>query len=106
VRVLLDENLPIDLAAALTGHEVVTVQQMKWDGIKNGELLRRAASEFQAFVTMDQNLPYQQNLPAVPIAVLLLHAPSNRLAHLRRLVPGILAALTDARPGQLQRVGA
>jgi len=78
VRVLLDENLPVDFASELPGHEVVTVQQMKWEGVKNGELLRRAAGQFQAFVTMDQNLPYQQNLPTIPIAVLLLRAPSNR----------------------------
>ena len=105
MRVLLDENMPVDFAPELPGHEVATVQQLGWDGLKNGELLRNAAGRFDAFITMDQNLPFQQNLAAQPVGVLLLRAPSNRLHHLRPLAPAILSALDGLRPGELRRVG-
>ena len=65
MRVLLDEQLPRQLATELTDHEVRTVQQQGWAGLTNGELLRRAADEgFQVLITADQNLEFQQNLPA------------------------------------------
>ncbi len=47
---------------------------MAWAGVKNGKLLALAASEFDAFLTVDKNLPYQQNLTSLPIAVLVLDA--------------------------------
>jgi len=53
-KVLLDENLPRDLAAALPEFEVWTVGRAGWGGIKNGELLRRASAEFDVFVTADK----------------------------------------------------
>jgi len=106
VRVLLDENLPADLAAELTSHDANTVSQLGWTGIKNGELLRRMAGQFDALLTMDTNLPHQQNLAQLPFGVLLLRAPSNRLDHLAPLVPAILRALVDLQPGQLRTVGA
>jgi predicted nuclease of predicted toxin-antitoxin system len=63
VRVLLDEQLPRQLAQALPGHEVRTVQQQGWAGLGNGELLRRAAEAgFEVFLTADQNLEFQQSL--------------------------------------------
>jgi len=66
VRVLLDEQLPRQLSAYLVGHEVRTVQQQRWAGAKNGELLRLAVEAgFESFPTADHNLEYQQNLQAV-----------------------------------------
>ena len=62
-RVLLDETVDRQLKP-LSGEdlEVRTVQEQEWGGLKNGELLRAASAVFDVFVTMDQNLPYQQNL--------------------------------------------
>ena len=71
MRVLLDENLPHDLTEALVGLEVVTVQDVGWAGVKNGELLRRASGQVDAFVTMDRNLRHQQNLAVLPFGVVL-----------------------------------
>ena len=63
MRVLLDEQLPRHLTRELRGHEVSTVQQKGWAGLKNGELLRRAADAgFEVFLTADRNLEFQQNL--------------------------------------------
>jgi hypothetical protein len=55
VKILLDECVDRRLARELAGHEVKTVPQMGWAGIKNGELLTLAEKEFEAFVT-DRNL--------------------------------------------------
>ena len=105
MRILLDENLPVELAVELTGHEVTTVTGLGWQGIKNSELLRRAQGRFEVLVTMDRNLERQQNIPGFEAAILVLVAHSNRMVHLRRLVPAILAALKTVRPGELRRVG-
>lgn len=106
MRVLLDESLPHDLVGELPGHDVRTVSEHGWAGLPNGELLRRARGEFEAFVTMDQNLPYQQNLSAIGMPVVLIHARSNRMADLRPLIPTILEALDGIVPGELRRIGA
>ena len=105
MRILLDENLPVALAAELTGHEVVGVAQLGWQGIKNSELLRHAQGRFQVLLTMDSNLEFQQNIAGAEVGILVLVAPSNRLVHLRALVPAILAALNTVRPGELRKVG-
>jgi predicted nuclease of predicted toxin-antitoxin system len=105
VRILLDEQLPRQLARAISGHAVRTVQQQKWAGLGNGELLRRAASHgFQAFITADQNLQFQQNLGGSPLAVIVLAPRSSAIEDLLPLVPALLDALTDARPGEVRRV--
>jgi len=59
VRVLLDECVPRQLRSDIVGHDVRTVADMKWAGIKNGELLRRAAAEFDVFLTTDRNMESQ-----------------------------------------------
>jgi hypothetical protein len=74
---------------------------MGWGDLDDGPLLGAMAGSFDALVTLDRNLPHQQNLNARPFAVLLLRAPSNRLTDLARLVPKIRAALKRAAPGQL-----
>jgi len=106
VRVLLDENLPVDFAALVAGHEVVTVRGLGWAGTQNGELMQRAAAVCDVFVTMDRNIPHQQHIPGLPFGVILLASHSNRLADLRPHVAALLAAIPRAKPGVLQRVGA
>ena len=106
MRVLLDENLPAGLAAELVGHEVATITGMGWRGIKNSELLGRAQGSFEVLITMDRNLEFQQNIAGLELSVLLVLAHSNRMVHLRPLVPAILEAIEAVRPGELRRVGA
>jgi hypothetical protein len=107
VRVLLDEQLPRQLARELTGHEVRTVQQQGWSGLKNGDLLRQAVEAcYEAFITADQNLEFQQNLARSSLFVLVLVAPSNALEDLLPLVPLILAALSTAQVGVVVRIHA
>ena len=87
MRLLLDESVPRNLRRFLPDHTVRTVIEMRWGGITNGEVLRLAASEFDAFITVDKNLRYQQNLSNLPIAVVVLHARSNELQFLTPLLP-------------------
>jgi predicted nuclease of predicted toxin-antitoxin system len=105
VRVLLDECIDWRLSRDLTTHDVKTARQMGWDTLKNGELLTLAATRFDVFVTVDRNLSFQQNLIVHPIAVLVLKVRSNRLADLRALVPDLLSAIDQAKPGLAVTVG-
>jgi len=105
VKLLLDECIDRRLTKDLEGHEVKTVPQMGWAGIKNGELLTLAEKEFDVFITVDRNLSFQQNLPKFNIAVLVLHATSNRLADLKPLVPKILSTLPSLTKGDAEHVG-
>ena len=104
MRILLDENLPVDLAPGLVGHEVATVTRLGWRGIKNSELLRRSQGHFDVLITMDRNLVSQQNIARFEVAVLVLWARSNRMVHLRPLVPAILTTLKVVRPGELRTI--
>lgn len=106
MRVFLDECIDWRLSRDLVGHDVKTAREMGWTSIQNGELLAVASQSFDVFVTVDRNLAFQQNVPATAIAVLVLHARTNRLADLRRLVPGLLAAIAAAEPGTVTAIGA
>ncbi|MFO1372167.1 MAG: DUF5615 family PIN-like protein [Candidatus Competibacteraceae bacterium] len=101
MKLLLDECIDRRLARELSNYLVKTVPQMGWATIKNGELLALAEKEFDVFITVDRNLSCQQHLPKFNIAILVLHAPSNRLDDLKILVPKMIAALPDLETGKV-----
>lgn len=105
MRVLFDECFPRALRDDMPGDQVKTVAEMGWAGVKNGELLRRAAAQFDLLLTVDRNLEYQQNFQGVSLAVIVVHAPSNDVAFLRSLMSAVLAAIGHARPGVVTHVG-
>ena len=105
MRVLLDECVPRKLKRELMGHEVLTVTEQGWSGIKNGNLLALAEAEFAVFLTVDRNLKYQQNLTAFRIGIVLLVARNNRLKTLLPLMPEVREALDKIKIGDLIRVG-
>lgn len=74
---LLDECVPRRLRRELPGHDIRTVNEMGWSGIKNGPLLHRAAQEFDAFLTVDQGIEYQQNPVGLALAIVVMVAMSN-----------------------------
>lgn len=100
MRIFLDECVDWRLSRELVGHEVATARQMGWASIENGELLALASQEFDVFITVDRNLSFQQNLSALRIAVVVLRAPTNRLADLKLLLPKLLVIITSAPGGQ------
>ncbi|GAA6622109.1 DUF5615 family PIN-like protein [Scytonema sp. NUACC26] len=106
MKLLLDECIDRKLAREFVGYEVKTVPQMGWAGIKNGQLLALAQTEFDVFITVDRNLSFQQNLPQFNITVIVLQASSNRLADLKPLVPKVLAILPTLAKGQATVVSA
>src|SRR5215472_13536122 len=87
MKIFLDECVDWRLSRDLADHQVMTARQMGWTSIKNGELPALASREFDVFVTTDRNLSFQQNVDVLPIAVIVLNAPTNRLADLQPLVP-------------------
>ena len=103
MRVLLDECLPVELAQHLPGHEVRAARQMGWLGVKNGRLLKfiTESSEFDAFVTVDRNLPHQQNLRGLPYAVVILRGHTTRVPDVLAQAPALLVTLARAKPGEV-----
>lgn len=90
MRLLLDENLPKQLKQDFPEHEVYTVRDKGWNGIKNGVLLQYMVEEgFDALLTFDKNLRYQQNFSKYTLAVFVLNAPINRYAVLTELSPKV-----------------
>ena len=107
MRLLLDECVPRPLKRELAGHDVSTVVEQGWSSERNSELLTLMLTEgFEAFLTVDQNLEFQQNVAASAIAVVVVSARTNRLKELRPLVPAILDALRRVKKGEVVRVGA
>jgi hypothetical protein len=97
VRILLDEDVPRRLGRELVGHEVSTVQGMGWASVKNGILLDLAAAAgFEVLLTCDRGMQYQQNVPTLGLAVVVLAVPNKKLETMRVLVPEILALLDTA----------
>src|SRR5258706_12109532 len=76
MRILFDHGTPAPLRRALSGHNISTAYEMQWTKLDNGALLKAAESDFDALVTTDQNLRYQQNLTGRRIAILILPTTS------------------------------
>jgi predicted nuclease of predicted toxin-antitoxin system len=101
VKILLDECVDQRFRKELIGYDVATVQEAGWAGKKNGQLLALAAEKYQVFITVDRNLYFQQNLPKLTIAVLILVARSNRLADLKPLAVDVLKELPNLNSGDV-----
>jgi predicted nuclease of predicted toxin-antitoxin system len=98
MRLLLDESVPAKLRRRLPNHEVRTAVEMGWSGVKNGKLLALAGATFEAFVTVDKSMPFQQNLSALPIALVVLDSVSNELHALLPLLPQLEQELAVLKP--------
>ena len=104
MRLLLDECVDRRLARQISGHDVATVVGLGWTGVRNGALLAKVSGQFDAFVTVDRNLAFQQRIDNLPYAVVVLRARTNRLVDLRPLVPRLLEVLSEVRPGEVRWV--
>lgn len=100
MKVLLDECVDWRLLRDLTAYETRTVKQLGWEHVKNGALLKLAASEFDVFLTVDSNLEYQQNISDLDLAVIVLRGRTTRLPDLRELLPLLHNALRSLRVGE------
>ena len=105
MKLLLDENLPHQLRHEIPGHDCSTVAYMGFSGVENGELLRRAAAAgFDALLTKDANVQYEQNLVNLPLAVVILHASTNDIDDIRPVLPSLLKTLESLPPKQVTHV--
>jgi predicted nuclease of predicted toxin-antitoxin system len=105
MKLLLDENLPHQLRNESPGHVCFTVAYMGWAGLENGALLARAAADgFEAVLTKDTKLQYEQNLIDLPVAVVILRAASNDIDDLRPLICPLLNALKSLAPKAITHI--
>ena len=95
MKILIDENLPLKLIESFgEKHEVHSVRELYWQGKKNGELLGLITlAGFEVFVTMDKNLPSQQNLNKFAITIFVLRGVNNKLETLQELIPQVLSEI-------------
>ena len=93
MRILIDECLDWRLCRAMNDHQCSSVGAAGWAGLTNGILLERAQQHFDAFLTGDRNLSFQQNVKSFDIAVTVLEAASTRLLDTLQLIPQVLTAL-------------
>lgn len=107
MKLLLDENIDVRFKFHFenTIHEVFTVRDMEWNGIKNGKLLKLAAENgFDAFLCVDKNLPYQQNLANLALPVVVLNVHRNVLPSLKQLLPNLLTLLNQRLQNQVYTI--
>ncbi len=102
MRILLDECVPWPMHRLLSGHACSSVQGKGWGGIKNGELQQRAESEFDLFITSDQNIRYQQNLAGRRIAILELL--TNDISRIQAASMQIEDAIEKIQPNEFRQL--
>jgi predicted nuclease of predicted toxin-antitoxin system len=97
MRILFDHGTPVPLRRSLPGHEVSTAYEMGWAELQNGDLLAAAEQDFQALITTDKNLRYQQNLAGRRLAILVL--PTTSWPRIQLHIPEVLKAVNALNPG-------
>jgi hypothetical protein len=98
MQILFDQGTPIGIRRALLQHDVKTAREKGWSTLLNGDLLRAAEEAgFDAPLTTDTNLRYQQNLQPRRLAIVALRG--NRWSLVRDKLPQIVAAVEAAKPG-------
>lgn len=94
MKLLLDENLPKRLKEHFQYQEIYTARDMNWNGVKNGALLKlMIENQFNALITFDKNLQFQQNFAKYTLPIIVLNAKDNTYLTLKEFVPEILNAL-------------
>ncbi len=104
MKVLLDHCVPRRFGRLLTGHSIGTAYEMGWSGLGNGALLAQARSQFDSFLTVDQNVQFQQNLATLPLPVAIIVAPDNRFETLAPYAPAVLDWLGRPLRCELARI--
>lgn len=106
MRILFDQGTPVPLRSHFTGHQIETAAARGWSELSNGDLLNQAESEgfegFEAIVTTDHNLHYQQNLSSRTIAILVL--TSTSWPRIQSKVSDVKAAVDSLQPGDYVEV--
>ncbi len=104
MKILIDECLPRKLKHNLGEHDVMTVPEAGWSGKKNGELLRLMIGVFDVFITIDNNLEYQQQLADQPVSFVVHSAQNNKFETLLPLMSDVNEALETIQQGQVIKI--
>jgi predicted nuclease of predicted toxin-antitoxin system len=104
VKLLLDECVTRHLKRDLASHDVHTVEDAGLQGLENGDLLKAASGAYEVLITVDRNIPYQQNIAGLNIAILILAAKRNSYVRLKPLIPRALNALESIKVGDVIRI--
>ncbi len=106
MKILLDECLPLDFRHSFPGHDAHSVEWAGLKGKKNGELLRDAElAGYEVLLTVDQGIPYQQNLAGRKLSIIPIRSRTNQLEDLLPLREAILNALETMTPGRIVPIG-
>lgn len=97
MKIIFDQGTPAPLRRELSPHQISTAYEMGWATLFNGELLRAAEAAFDALITTDQNLRYQQNLKGRQLAILVL--PTTSWPKIRKHAEKVRAAVASLKPG-------
>jgi len=92
------------LGRELVGHDVRHVLDLGWDQLKNGELVRRAATQFDVLITVDKNMAHQTNIRELTLSVVILDAVTNRLADTIGFVGPVLEVLQSLDRGTYRQI--
>jgi hypothetical protein len=104
MKVLLDECVTHYLKRDFAGHDVFTVEEAGFKGLKNGQLLQAASGKYDVLITVDRNLQYQQNLKNIGVAVIILKAQRSTYPMLKPLMPQVLLLLGRIKEGEIVTV--
>ena len=105
MRLLIDECVDERLRFLFPDHDCQTARFANLAGLKNGRLLEAAeVAGFDVLITVDQNIPDQQNFAVRRISLAILCGPTNRLRDLELLVPAAISALASIGPGDVVRI--
>jgi len=85
---------------------MMCVEDAGFKGLENGDLLKAASGVYEVLITVDRNIPYQQRMTNLAIAVLILVAKRNKYEHLKPLIPRARQALETIKPGEVVEIEA
>ena len=96
MKILLDECVTKKLKRFLADHEVFTVTEMGWSGLKNGKLMLKCVeNDFEILLTIDKNLTFQQNLKRYPLAVVVLNTSTSKIEEIVLYIPKFLERMVE-----------
>jgi len=102
MRILFDHGTPVPPRREIFGHEIHTAYEMGWASLNNGELLKAAEAKFDALVTTDKNLRYQQNMTGRRLAILVL--PTTSWPKIQQQIPLVNEAIDQLKSGDFREL--
>jgi hypothetical protein len=102
MKILFDQGTPAPLRQLLVSHDVRTAYEMGWADLDNGQLLEAADAAFDALVTTDQNLRYQQNVRGRRLAILVL--PTTSWPKIQQNATAVIAAVNALKEGDFTQL--